>query len=266
MPVERVTLIDLPLIEAMQPSDWKGVADHYRYYLEHDNCVALKLTEDGAVMAVGALIYHQDSAWLAHIIVHPQHRGKGSGTIITQALIDQVDKAYFPVVYLMSTELGFPVYKKLGFVEEGKQLFYISDMKAFHKERHPNIVPVQTADYPAIFDIDHQCSGEIRTYRLLQHIDQALVYKVDDVVKGFYIKDMLEGPVVAIEQDAGIALMHERMKDHTIAIVPEDNHVARSVLETNNWKVYRSARRMRLGAERSWNPLFLFNRFSGQIG
>ena len=266
MLVERVTLNDLPIIEAMQPSDWKGVVEHYRYYLDHDNCVARKLTEEDKILAVGALIYHQDSAWLAHIIVDPQYRGKGSGTRITQALIDQVDKDYFSVIYLMSTELGYPVYKKLGFVEEGKQLFYISDMKSINKERHPNIVPALASDYPAIFEIDHQCSGEIRTYRLLQHINKALVFKVDGVVKGFYIKDMLEGPIVAVDQEAGVSLMLERMKDHTIAIVPDNNHIARSVLETYNWKVYRSARRMRLGAERAWKPLFLYNRFSGQIG
>lgn len=267
MQVETVEIADLPIIEQLQPSDWKGVVEHFRYYITHDNCVPLKLTEDGIVKAVGALIYHQDSAWLAQIIVDPTYRGNGIGRVITQALIDKVDPEYFSSIFLMSTELGYPIYQKLGFEEEGKQLFYISDNKVIEQERHPSIQDIHPSDYPQVFDLDNQAYGEKRTYRLLQGIESAMVFKnSDNKVEGVYFPDLLEGPVLALTPEAGKALMIERMKSHTIAIVPENNLDAIAVLEAYNWKVFRSARRMRLGTKRIWRAGLIYNRFSGQIG
>lgn len=267
MQVETVEIADLPIIEHLQPSDWKGVAEHYHYYISHDNCVPLKLTDAGVVKAVGALIYHQDSAWLAHIIVDPSTRGQGLGTKITQALIDKVDPEYFSSIFLMSTELGYPVYQKLGFEEEGKQLFYISDNKVIEQEKHPSVQPIHPSDYPQVFALDNLAYAEKRTYRLLQGIETALVFKnSDNKVEGVYFPDLLEGPVLALTPEAGKALMIERMKTHAIAIVPENNADAIAVLETFNWKVFRSARRMRLGSKRIWRASLIYNRFSGQIG
>ena len=267
MQAEPVVLDDLSAIDSLQPSDWKGVAEHYQYYISHDNCVPLKLTENGAIRAVGALIYHQDSAWLAHIIVDPAFRGHGAGTLITQALIDQVDPEYFSSIYLMSTELGYPVYLKLGFVEEAKQLFYLSDNKVIEHDRHPAIQCIHPSDYPQVFKLDHLAYGEIRTYRLLQGIETALVFKNNEnKIEGIYFPDLLEGPILAYTPEAGKALMLERMKSHNIAIVPDSNLEAIAVLEAFNWKVFRSARRMRLGAKRIWHADLIYNRFSGQLG
>jgi GNAT superfamily N-acetyltransferase len=52
------------------------------------------------------------------IIVHPDHRGRGYGKAITQALLDRIDRTRYRTVYLDATDMGFPVYQSLGFVEE----------------------------------------------------------------------------------------------------------------------------------------------------
>jgi GNAT superfamily N-acetyltransferase len=266
MPIERVVLEDLPEIDRLQPSDWKGVAEHYRYYITHDNCVPLKITVDGSIKALGALIYHQDSAWLAHIIVDPAFRGHGTGSTITQSLIDLVDPDFFSSIFLMSTELGYPIYKKLGFEEDAKQFFYLPDKQPIVSNRHPNITTIQAEDYPRVFELDYLAYGESRTYRLLQNIETSLVFKNAGLVQGFYMPNLLEGPIVSVLPEAGKALMLERMKQQSIAIIPDTNLEAAGILETCNWKVFRSARRMRLGARRAWNPQLIYNRFSGQIG
>ncbi len=266
MLIEPFTKEDLPEVSRLQPSDWNGVTQHYEYYLSNDNCTPLKISIDGTIRAIGSVVFHENSAWLAHIITDKQFRGNGIGKKMTQALIDQVDDSVFPSIYLMSTELGYPIYKSLGFIEEGLHEFYLSNGKPIESVGHAKIRLAIEDDYHQIFKLDALTYGENRIIRLKETIDTCKVFAEGDRIIGFYMPDLLEGPIIAQSELAGKALMLERMKHNTVAIVPDTNVNAKELLKSNNWKVFRTARRMRLGKERLFYPEMIYNRFSGQIG
>lgn len=266
MKIEKFVEADLSQVDNLQPADWGNVRMHYEYYISHDNCIPLKLHENGSIKGIGAVIHHQDTAWLAHIIVDESLRNKGYGAMITQTLIDSIDDEHFRTVYLMATELGYHVYKKLGFIEEGKQNFYKTEKVLNSAVRNPNIVEITKENLPDLLELDAFVSGEKRTYRILEDLVGAMGYFENGKLLGSYLPDLLEGPVYAINVEAGLALMEERLKIAKMAVVPESNIIANEFYKQRGFELYRTARRMRLGKERPWHPEFMYNRFSGQIG
>ncbi len=262
------TEADLPALDRLQPADWNLILPYYNYYLQHDNCSALKLTNDDEISAIGAVIRHEDSAWLAHIVVDVRFRNIGLGKLITKALISSIDSQLYSSIYLMATPLGHPVYKSLGFVDEGLQSFYRWEDTFSYKDdiQKSNLRPIQKEDYEQVLSLDHFISGESRAYRLLDGIESGMVTSRDGIITGFYLPDVLEGPVFAINEDDGMDLIKYRLKQKKEAIVPDENIKANDYLKAIGMTKYRYATRMRLGKERKYNAFQVFNRYSGQIG
>jgi GNAT superfamily N-acetyltransferase len=118
MHITPITTADCDHLAVFQPLGWDAVPSTFRSFLETPCCDPVKGEVHGVLAAVGTIIYHVDTAWLAMIIVHPDHRGRGYGKAITQASLDRIDRTRYRTVYLDATDMGFPVYQSLGFVEE----------------------------------------------------------------------------------------------------------------------------------------------------
>ncbi len=65
-----------------------------------------------------------NTAWLAHIIVDPEYRKRGIGSLIVCQLLDFLKNSGCETVSLIATELGYSVYKKAGFVEQTEYAFF----------------------------------------------------------------------------------------------------------------------------------------------
>src|SRR5690349_13629525 len=121
---------DLPLLEALQPSDWGSILPPHKFYVSSAFCFPLKFMIDGTLVGIGTSISHKDSAWLGHIIVHPEHRKKGIGEFITKTLMNESIARNRGLLFLTATDVGEPLYRKLGFEIEAEYLFY-KDLQAF---------------------------------------------------------------------------------------------------------------------------------------
>lgn len=106
---------DLMPLSSLQPPDWGSIVPAHEIYLSSAFSFSFKFCVNSELVGVGTIIIHQKSAWLAHIIVHPEHRKKGLGELITRTLIDAAINKGCKVVSLIATESGEPVYKKCGF-------------------------------------------------------------------------------------------------------------------------------------------------------
>src|SRR6476660_665890 len=115
MEIKDLENVDIDLLKALQPETWTDIRPYFYYYSASNFCRPLKICENAKVIAVGTNIQHQDSAWLAHIIVHPEYRNRGLGREMASALIDNLDTKRFSTIYLDATDMGYPVYRKLGF-------------------------------------------------------------------------------------------------------------------------------------------------------
>ncbi len=257
---------DIEFLPALQPPDWTNIIPHFQFYMNSTYCFPVKVMHNEQLVGVGTSILHEDTAWLAHIIVHPEQRNQGIGKVLTQALLDGIDRTIFKTVYLMATPLGEPVYNKLGFVHETEQLFF-NEGRPFSQYRIPSgIMPLNEEYREDLLKLDREVSGENRYVRLVEHLSDAWVFVSDRQLKGYYLPGLAEGLVVANDATAGLHLMQYRLINNAIAILPKDNTVALKFLYDNGYKVFRKAQRMRLGETRAWQAHHFYNRVSGQIG
>ena len=122
--IEPFTSKDLEWIPHVQPEDWPDILPSIQYYCTSDFCFPLKATLGGKPAGIGCAIIHGRTAWLAHIIVGKGYRNSGIGTTITRSLIDLVNHTPCQSILLIATNLGEPVYKKVGFETQTEYLFF----------------------------------------------------------------------------------------------------------------------------------------------
>ncbi|KAA0993113.1 GNAT family N-acetyltransferase [Dyadobacter aurulentus] len=257
---------DLAQLPALQPPDWGDLIPRFRYFLQSDFCFPVKISENGQLLAIGTNMHHTDSVWLACIVVHPAHRNKGLGKMITRHLIDQIDRKRYPTIYLDATEYGYPVYRKLGFELETCYSHLAREVKSETYPISTDIVRFEEKFREQVLRVDRQVSGEDRAGILQDFISTSYLYISDNLVLGYYVPEWGDAPVMAIDDRAGIELMKLRIQMEDKAIVPQDNLLALEFLAQNNFIEYKFSRRMFLGLKREWKADKLFNRISGQLG
>jgi GNAT superfamily N-acetyltransferase len=104
---------------------WPGygaedVADNLAYFLGTDlprSFVAYVGTAYGAPVASSLGFFGAGVAGIYHVSTVPDHRGRGLGSIITKAPLIEARRRGYRVAVLHATEMGYPVYRRLGFEE-----------------------------------------------------------------------------------------------------------------------------------------------------
>lgn len=266
MQVQPFTNADLPIIPELQPPDWGNITPHIEYYLQSSFCHPIKVLIDEQIVGIGATILHGETAWLAHIIVHLDHRNKGIGKFITSSLIDSLASTRVKTILLIATALGEPVYTSLGFESETEYLFFKGEKLSAEKPVSEHIKPFEQKYAEAIYELDKQVSGEDRKYRLQENLAGAYIYLAENALEGFYLPTLGEGLIIARSEEAGKALMQFRLKSMDTAVFPAENLTAFEVMLKNGFTQVRTAKRMFLGEKIPFEPIFLFNRVAGSIG
>jgi len=262
---QPLELPDLELITALQPTDWQNIIPSIEFYINSTFCFPIKLIIDNKIVGIGTTIIHNDIAWLAHIIVHPEHRNQGIGKIITQTLVDSL-QTKCDTIYLIATDLGKPVYKKIGFETETEYLFF-KDIQADRNWKiSEGILPYADNFKPYIARLDRRVSGEDRLFHLEQYLGNSSVYVQNNIVEGFYLPSCGEGLITAITNPAGSELMKLRLMTNENAAFPRDNLTATAFMHQNNFKEFKRATRMRLGIKKRWQPANIYNRIAGNLG
>lgn len=257
---------DLALIAELQPNGWPDMLPAISYYVQSPNCFPVKLIYQNKIIGIGTTIINNNTAWLAHIIIHPDFRNEGFGRFITQKLVKSLFEKNIETIYLLATELGLPVYEKIGFLVETEYLFF----KDFKSDKSigvsNNIVPFIDEYKSQILALDYNASGENRIQLIEPNLTECFVYLNGEIVEGFYLPTLGEGMIVANSNIAGIELMKLRMTTKDNIAFPIENKEAADFLHQNNYKEYKTAKRMRLGIKRAWQPQNIYNRIGGNLG
>jgi len=268
MKIEILNNSDINLLNELQPSGWGTILPAHEFYTTNSNfCFPIRINNDLKIIGIGTAIIHNEVAWLGHIIVHPENRKQGIGKIITQSLINDSIAKNCDTIYLIATDLGAPVYSKVGFETETEYLFF-KDIKIdkFWKISS-NIIPFHPNHKVRIATIDRFISGEDRMFHLEKYLQDGFVYINNNaVIEGFYLPTFGEGLISAKTKEAGIELIKMRLTNHENASFPKDNIHAIDFLYKYGYREFKSAKRMRLGKRREWNPSNIYNRIGGNLG
>ena len=226
---------DISILDELRPPDWTDIKVPFQFYLSSDFCFPIKLTHEDKIIGVGCSIIHDDVAWLGHIIVHPEFRNQGHGTSITKQLIKIAEDNKTSTLFLIATEMGAPVYSKLGFVTETEYLFYKDVVLKEKFVQSNNIVPFQEKYFDQLYVLDKKLSSENRLSHLNEHCSSGFVYLENDRVLGFYLPNFGEGIILAEHPSAGFELLKLHLTKNDKVVFPIDNTSALQFMMENSF-------------------------------
>ena len=266
MHFESLSPSDFPYLKEFEPPGWGDLVPRFRYCIDSKFCNPIKLVVSGTIVAIGTTILHQNSAWLASIIVHPEHRGNGYGKTITKALVDSIDIKKYPTIYLDATDLGYPVYIKLGFEMEAVYAHFKSEKNITGLKISDQVVPYNDIYLQQLLALDKSISCEDRQDTIKENLSTAQLFISNNKLTGFYLPSLGNGLIIAENDDAGIELIKCRLENNYYAILPEANKAAINFIVQQGLIQFRISRRMFIGKKREWKADRIYNRISGQLG
>jgi len=260
---------DLPKLNSIKPDDWTSITEIHEHYLRSSSCTCIKaINGDDEILGIGTGIAFDSTGWLAHIIVSKNHQRKGIGTLMVQDRITLLREKYnCRTITLTATDQGYPLYKKLGFTEESTSTIMTRPLE--YQSSYPcdeNIASAEKKHFTEMLDIDKITSGENREGLLTPVLSGGYVYIESGKVQGFYLPQFGEGGVTAITQEAGIALLRERMREEKKIFVPEENLCAFDLLTDNGYTEVKRIYRMILGESFMHSPQNCYSRIGGFAG
>lgn len=263
--ISEITQADLPFLKQLQPKGWGDIMPNMIFYTGSDFCYLVKAVVDDTIAGCGAVILHGNCAWLANIIVGEDQRGKGIGTAITAHILKYAEERRESII-LIATKFGYPIYKKLGFMDDEEYSFFSGD--EITSTANDKIFPYSEQFKEAILAIDHAVTGEKREQLLVPKLNDAFVYVDNGIVEGFTIPALGEGLTLAYNNNAGIALMNKNLSGKTRIALPVSNIAAIDQVGQLNLKPIPDlyAIKMYKGKRINWKPEQTFGRVGGNMG
>lgn len=247
------------------PADWQRAIE-----LEPAGCFAA--VDDTGPVGTTTVCSFGSVAWIALVLVDVAARGKGYGRALLQHALDYCDQRRIDSVRLDATELGRPLYEKLGFAAQFELARYAGRPLAI--ERHSNCRPAVAEDLPRIVACDATVARAERGkfLRALWNVDAGAPRLVEQSGRllgfaisrpGFHAAHI--GPVLG-EGEAGESLLADVLCRHagqTVYVdVPSDHVEAVNVVERSGLAVQRRLMRMTRG-RLIWEPQELLWASSG---
>jgi predicted N-acetyltransferase YhbS len=230
----------------------------------------------GELVGVAAAAAFAATGWVGGVAVVPAARRVGLGGALTEAVVELLEASGAATVLLHATELGRPVYERLGFVPEGAYLTLAAptrppgpptaraDPTAPGAAREPLVRPGRAADLEDVLAIDRAATGEDRR-RLLTALwpTGGLVAASDGRPLGYHLASPWRsgGAVVAADPRAGLALLDavQATQGHEAAIaVPAANPAAVELLQASGFSEQFRTLRMHRGPRIGWDPAAVF--------
>lgn len=273
MDIKPLEKKDLDHLSAMQPDGWSDIKPAIRFYLSKAFCHVIKSGKAGDIMGIGAGIAFGSTAWLAHIIVAKEHRGKGIARGIVDHLIKKLIALGCGSISLIATPMGFPVYERSGFKTQTDYVFYkregsLKDQNALEDGgSYPEqIIPYSPRFQNQVYALDKAISGENRQSILEEKLHTSVLYQENKKITGLFVPDLGEGMIIALNTEAGIALMKRKYADAHKAVLPMDNQAGAEFLRKNGFSETERAARMIWGKPLLWQPDKIYSRIAGKLG
>lgn len=204
------------------------------------------------------------SGWIGALGVLPRARRRGTGDLLTRACINWLQSRGARSVFLYATDMGRPVYERVGFVAEARARAWRG---VAHGPPPEGVRRLRPSDRARILELDALATGEDR-HAVLDMLPALLGLGIEreGVLEGFALQTPWgAGPaIVAADAEAGLALLRGLVVEPqplTIT-VPDDNPAASDALSRWGFQPVNSALRMRYGAPVDHQPRRMFGLFN----
>ena len=267
--IRQILKSEIDLLQNFPPEDWNiDLPRLFYFHFGHPYFYPAVAELDGKIVGCGIGILHFNVGWLGTIIVLPEFRRQGIGQKITSSLIDYCRSKGCTSYLLSASEMGKPVYQKLGFEINATYVFYKRELIA-PTRNIANVREIRQQDFLSIKKLDKEVTGEDRFHFIERFFSTGWIYSsnASGSISGYYLPDFGTGLIIARNADAGLELMKLRLNSgKTSAIIPGTNTSAREFLISEGFQEYRTIPRMILGNTVNWQPTLIFNRATGYCG
>ena len=260
---------EVPLLKDFAPPEWKtDISQIFRRHWGQPYFYPIAAELDGSVVGCASGLVHANAGWLGNVIVQPERRGGGIGRALTQDLVDFFHARKLAHQILVATPLGEPVYRRLGFQIVSYYIFFERQSAAASADADANVRPLTSQDAEAVFALDASVTAEMRRPFVTGYLEGAWVHSASSgMVDGYLLPGLGTGLVIAANDDAGIALMQQKLRlGATASVVPEANTVAADFLRSHGFLETFRAPRMTLGPDVAWQPERVYCRGAGYSG
>jgi ribosomal protein S18 acetylase RimI-like enzyme len=225
-------------------------------------------TAGDELAGAGSCLPFGETGWLGGVAVHPDHRGHGLGSELTETAMRALEERGVRTMLLHATPVAKALYERLGFVAEMEFHELRGGGALEAPEDCPRVRPGTPGDLDAILALDREATGEDRG-RLLERLwpREALVAEDGSGVAGFALphRRSSAGAVVASRPEAGQALLAAAVAargEPVRAGVPAGHTRALALLEGAGYRESARTTRMHRGPAPRWSPERIFATFN----
>jgi GNAT superfamily N-acetyltransferase len=242
-----------------------GILD---FYLASPDTRLLVGSRNGRVTAVAGCVSFGRTGWLGTVAVNRDSRGQGLGTAISEAAVGRLRQAGVQTVLLTATELGQPVYERLGFVDEGVPygIWELEQPTIAAPEGAAAVGPARIED---VIRQDADATGEDRRPYLTAWPHRGRAPAGSEPAGYHLALPWGGGPVVASRAAAARALLIDMIRASPVSRLafPEPNSRGAELATSLGFRLARRVRRMRLGPPvPRFRPELIYNVFSLAAG
>ena len=278
-----------PAAEVMINGGWGDRRRFLRFCVEQPRFVPLVAEVDERIVGTGVATVNGSVGWVGMIFVDEGLRGRGIGTSLTQAVMNELDRAGCVSLALLASPFGRPIYERLGFSAEldyrliaapglsGRPAAGAEAGQAGHAgvPEAARLRAYAPDDLPAILAIDAAATGEDRAHLLVASLNPAtsiVALGPNCRVVGFEVRAPWgTHPIVAPELVDGVRLLEDRRTRtaggaEVRTALPDANRAGLTTLENLGWRQERELVRMVRGAPIRWQSSAIWGQFNFAIG
>ena len=254
-------------VKDFPPPDWNtNLAEFLEMYFGQSYFYSIVAVFENDIVGFANTVSTGNAAWLGNIIVRPDFRGKKIGTMLTQNLIDHLKFNNCESQLLIATDMGEPVYRKLGFRTTANYP-YLKGPKLTHFNFMDDIKDMTDEDLNGVIELDKIVTGECREHLIRKFQAKGKITKNGQKVTGYYLPSFAKGLVIADNHEDGLKLLgYKHFISDQSTSMPMENKAALEFLTSNGYTITKTLPRMVLGKEVNWKPELVFSRASGYCG
>ena len=248
--------------------------------LARPDCRPMVGLEGDRIVATGLGAVHGPAGWIGVIFVVPELRGRGIGSAITSAVCDVLRAEGCASLVLVATDLGKPIYEKLGFRVSTHYHMFSGEPTDEMPAAPPGAVlrRVSGSDLDRIGALDLEATGEDRRSLIRTFAGAGWLLEDGDGVAGErrlrgYALPTLRGNAAVVAADPTDAVCLLDLHRHLApaggrawAGLLSENSFGRDLLAERGWYAWRTFPRMVLGPDPEIRAGMIWGQFNHAEG